>query len=405
MIRKKTVLILGAGASREVGFPLGETLVNEIHSLAVGETKGRCLRSSPKDIIDSYQPNACLLWNLLNVAGEKKKDGSNYSVDDISGFAQELWEAQPPSIDDFLSHHSDKYGLIGKLCLFFVLSGYEDEKRICPQKINGAIKYPNMGWYKYLWKRLQGDVNGDFEKLKENKMSIITFNYDRSLEHYLFKAIRATYGLQGREDKVAEFFVKIPIFHVYGELGVLSWKFNHLHEYRTKADITNNFVPASLRDLFVLCGEPGKYGATDHDFGPTQIVGEKVRQDVAKSFIARARQIKTYHESSASDKYRQIFNEAERVLFLGFAYHHQNISVMGLDIGGAKGSPLSNDVEIYGTAIGMTSKEVAETKHYMASFSRPFNALAILNKWEGSEDKTPGFSRITSFLRSIAPLE
>jgi hypothetical protein len=55
--------------------------------------------------------------------------------------------------------------------------------------------------------------------LDNNKVSIITFNYDRSLEYYLLTCLHAKYkkGLL----ECAKVLEKIPIRHVYGKLGEL----------------------------------------------------------------------------------------------------------------------------------------------------------------------------------------
>ena len=218
MIEKRTVLILGAASSYEAGFPLGKELIQQICSLVQGSSLGY-RKDSQGQIQDRVLPNVTLLCRLLEIAGVKKEDGASHSVDDIKWFAQDLWDAHPDSIDDFLFNRRE-YSLIGKLCILFVLSGYENTKRFQPfQEINhGTIaipreyesrvkdytalvnldrkwKFPTWGWYEYLWRRLQDETGGDLEKLMQNKLSVITFNYDRSLEHFLFTAIKATYGL------------------------------------------------------------------------------------------------------------------------------------------------------------------------------------------------------------------
>lgn len=68
-------------------------------------------------------------------------------------------------------------------------------------------------WYEYLSVKL----NSSFEEFGENQLSIITFNYDRSLENYLLNSLM---NLHGKAlDECASALEKILIVHVYGQLG------------------------------------------------------------------------------------------------------------------------------------------------------------------------------------------
>jgi hypothetical protein len=118
-------------------------------------------------------------------------------------------------------------------------------------------------------------------------------------------------------------------------------------------------------------------------------------------FVARAKEMKTYHEVSQDDRYKEILSKAERIYFLGCGYHEQNINVLGLLQAGSGGRGiLSEDVEIFGTAVNKSDKETEQIKNYVASFSRPPEQINIKNKWNGM-----GSSKITSFFKNIAPLE
>ena len=55
------------------------------------------------------------------------------------------------------------------------------------------------------------------EFTKQNKISFVTFNYDRFLETWLFERIRYSFGLE--EDAAVATLQKIPIHHVYGMFG------------------------------------------------------------------------------------------------------------------------------------------------------------------------------------------
>src|SRR5437868_2505685 len=52
-----------------------------------------------------------------------------------------------------------------------------------------------------------------------NKLSVVTFNYDRSFEAALFIAVQKAYNLTDKE--AASYVKSIPVLHIYGQLGEL----------------------------------------------------------------------------------------------------------------------------------------------------------------------------------------
>ena len=66
----------------------------------------------------------------------------------------------------------------------------------------------------------------DYFKLSKSNLTIITFNYDRSLEHYLYNTfLNFTKSLTEKE-KIEE-LKKLKIYHVYGKLADLPWESNN----------------------------------------------------------------------------------------------------------------------------------------------------------------------------------
>ena len=128
MINEQTVLVLGAGASRDLGFPTGERLWQEIYTfvctksygLQRGSSKGTSMRSD----IDNSKLLARLLELAVGLGLAKEQKEINEAF--VRKFAAELFEAQPISIDQFLSDRPE-YSLIGRICIVFCISKYEDE--------------------------------------------------------------------------------------------------------------------------------------------------------------------------------------------------------------------------------------------------------------------------------------
>ena len=171
MIKHGTVLLLGAGASVAYGYPTGGELREQI--ILNGE--------SILPAIDSrYGPRA-------RKFSEDFRDSALYSIDSFLEKRKEL-------------------AVEGKLCRAEILLK-------CEERYTHA-KEPAQDWYADLWNRL---CTPEFEALDLSQLSVVTFNYDRSLEHYLLRAIMATYGVarQLALEKLRAF----RIIHVYGSLG------------------------------------------------------------------------------------------------------------------------------------------------------------------------------------------
>jgi hypothetical protein len=170
VIEKPTVLILGAGASVHVGYPLGKTLIE----------------------------NVCK-WSLDGLAETWR------SQEEVRDFIRRLSRSAHYSIDAFLEQNPE-YVELGRIVIARAIKTKEDIKRLFP---------PNdSGWYQYLFNTLASD---GLEGFGANSLSIITFNYDRSLECYLHEALKARFRLS--PDEATQHLRKLKIIHPHGMLG------------------------------------------------------------------------------------------------------------------------------------------------------------------------------------------
>ena len=185
MITYPTVLILGAGASCPYGFPTGEELKNTI-----------C-----KILLDPKEP----ITQLIN-------NGRESLSPDISKFVTSLRQSGQYSIDAFLEKRRE-HEIIGKMSLAAVLFYRERQSR---QYFN-----QNNCWYQRFYKNLIENCAG-IDDFPNNKISILTYNYDRSLENYLFTSLKHTFGVDDK--KCAEQMDKFNIIHLHGHLGKLDWQ-------------------------------------------------------------------------------------------------------------------------------------------------------------------------------------
>jgi len=273
MIETKTVLVLGAGASAPYGFPTGDALIRGVRDLEGSPEMGkRC--GGLLEYIDHLVSDGASSWSGLG--GWMK------------GLNAELYKARPSSIDEFLERRPDLADA-GKLAISVLLLRAEEK--------SGAYLWDDLTgghWYDYLKARMSGPPQS-FEK---NQVRIITFNYERSLEHYLCESLRSYYRTDLTEEEYCEIISQIPFVHVYGSLGPLPWQ-------ATAASLPEeNAVP---------------YGAHDYPY------------------ILRASQnIKILHEGVAEDTVQEFgiaqewLQWADRILFLGFGFHPDNVKRLAL---------------------------------------------------------------------------
>ena len=277
MIKRRTVLVLGAGASAPYGFPCARDLRDKIIS------------GLSKEIAQPFQ--------LLVAAG--------FDAQHVTNFRDALQKSGQASVDVFLEHRSE-FLPVGKTAIAAALIPYEDEA-----KLWGG----DQNWYEYLWQRLGPSLLDD---VAQSQLSVITFNYDRSLEHFLFSALRESHNLG--TDYAARYLREIiRIVHVHGQLGPLPWAdtgFGNGRSYQPHD-------PANLKD----------------------------------AAVAAAKGIRIVHESAKDDpqyvQARQLLAQAEIVIFLGFGYLRENVERLAI-------RSLSPNIALIGTAYGLMEGERAE---------------------------------------------
>jgi len=249
MIVKRTVLVLGAGASLDYGFPSGRNLTDKA-AAALADPAGM-------------------------VGGAMQELGHSPAA--MSEFRSALKFSGSTSVDAFLEHRRE-FMEIGKAVIAAILIPFEDGDRLYRS---------GEHWYEYLIGKLRCPI-ADFGC---NTLSVVTFNYDRSLEFYLHTCLKNSYGLD--DSAAAKALETIPVIHVHGTLGRLPWQSGS--------------------------GECRAY--------EPQLTAPAVR--------AAASAIRIVHEASYEDsefvRARTILAAAESIVFLGFGYLAQNIERLGID--------------------------------------------------------------------------
>ena len=239
MITKPTVLILGAGASAHCGYPLGSELVSRLCRLRGSSELDHIPEGWTREVAETF-------LTRLSRSG-------HYSIDAFLG-------------------KQNTGAPLGKFLITQEMKKHED--------INNLFPPHNSGWYQYLFNALIGDDGPQFEK---SLLSIVTFNYDRSLEAYLHVALQNRFLLS--EADAEQILRQLPIIHVHGTLG----------DY-PQVSYSPQCSPAELVSIS----------------SKIQIIYEI--QDRDGDFCNEMFQ-KSHH----------LLQDAERIYFLGFGFHPENL--------------------------------------------------------------------------------
>jgi hypothetical protein len=100
----------------------------------------------------------------------------------LEQLAEALEKSLAPSVDRFLEENG-QYEEIGKLAIAATLTPYETYDAFKSQRV--FTTQEDARWYEYLFHLMV--EGGHFQ---DNKLSILTFNYDRSLEACFFRQLR-----------------------------------------------------------------------------------------------------------------------------------------------------------------------------------------------------------------------
>lgn len=282
MIKTKTLFILGAGASAPFEYPTGVQLRNLI-----------CGQTRKEDVIQALVP-------------VNEKEEKSFYAQSVDNFIREFSRSGLYSIDFFLENRKE-FMNIGKMTIASYLLPLEKDER---------LRESGNNWYMYLYDRLKAS----FEKFNENEVSFVTFNYDRSLEQFLFEALKSQFNKTPQE--CTEKIKNIPIIHLYGQLDFLPWQ-------------SENGIP--------------------YLYQRDSIVRLRNARDGIK-LITEEREVEKSQEFKAAYK---LIEKAHRIYILGFGFDETNLDRLNVN--------LMKDKTITATAHALEKSKQRWVKEYFKS--------------------------------------
>lgn len=297
MFTRKTVFVVGAGGSFEVNLPTGPALKSLIATKLKQNERGFVsddIREAVGELIATREGRT---WEQYKDAALKVADAMPASL----------------SIDNFLHSHSHDEVIVemGKLAISACILEKEQTSKLGPTS-KKVIASAEQYWANTFCKILTEGVQvKDRESLFDN-VTIITFNYDRCIEYFVVEYLKTYFLLSSEEAHVLA--RKLKVLHPYGQVGNLKWN--------------------------------PKRGYHPIPFG-SKVVAEQLVQCID--------QIHTFTEQATEPEVIQdvhnAISSAERVVFLGFAYHDLNMQLLIPEAIGSR-------KDIYGTAFGLSDKNV-----------------------------------------------
>jgi hypothetical protein len=329
MLNKSLVLVLGAGASNEVGLPVGADLKHQIAKKLdfKFDDVGRPENSGDDEIMRAFQ---------VAKTGPDVYPANKQSLIKASCLIR---DAMPMaiSIDNFIdSHRNDELvAFCGKLAIARCI--LEEEARsklfINPSNINNKLNFGGIQntWFNAFFQLLTENCQKENLPERLQKVAVVSFNYDRCFEHCLYFWLQQYYGIS--KDEAASIVALLEVHHPYGSVGALPW------------------MTQSKKEKI-------EYGATPN----------------AHQLITISKLLRTFTEgtdSSVSDieSIRATVANAERLLILGFAFHRLNLDLL------FSGLP-SRTTSVFATAFGLSQSNSDQIKD---SFSDKAQFIQIRN--------------------------
>ncbi len=312
MISKNTVIVLGAGASNTVNFPTNPQLVDRI----------------------------CETFKQTNGHYQTARD-AGFDEGLIENFRKSLFESQQPSIDSYLNLQRG-YLDIGRFAVATEILSWENH--------DSLMNVGRTKWYRKFVHAL-GTAPADAQ-VSAQKLSIINFNYDRSLEHFTHTALHHSAN-PGHQVYVTTALQNLKFRHIHGNVGILPWRDNASRPYGYK-------------------------------YNGRQIL------DVSKNILL-AHELQKSQFAPFPDAPTELIANAEQVFFFGFAFHRENQATLGLHL----------DADRSGTQFFASDKGLSENlkrslhdRFKMKFFPSIDDAIPELSNFSPQERKIP--VRVTS---------
>jgi len=341
MFGQKTVLIVGAGASAESTMPTGAELKERIAKL---------LNFVHPAIDDEFRAIIALRFK-----NEEKK-----YLESATKLAKLVGKFD--SIDEALNWFSDRPEIlsVGKAAIVRAILLAEKNSQLfnnVTPNMAPALDYSENWLVPFLLMSIRSLTREEAkEKLFEN-VTVINFNYDRTIEHFIFSELQRSYKFGTIEAQTMVSRLAPRIIRPYGSVGPLPW-----------------FAQPKKTGI--------QFGA---DLGRNH-----------EELFRLSKNIATYTEKNLEEKIaneiKTVIQVSRVVIFLGFGFHQQNMQLL-------KQMQTVDYRRVFGTIRGISNDNEKELIPYIASTvgCLPANAQFLYQPaYKLLEDLKPTISALVS---------
>jgi hypothetical protein len=315
MFKNRTLLVVGAGASKEAGLPVGVELAEQISQLLTYRFDFRGLESGNPEFLRWLQRHF--------------RDGEILNAHLRAGARIAKGVRRVGSIDNYIDTHQvdDCVATCGKAAIVHSIVSAERSSLIHANRDSGGhdvfdFERLEDKWFTHFGRLLVDQVRAANVKGVFNNLNIICFNYDRCIEEFLTHWLSAVYDID--LDQARMLVDGLPMIRPYGQV----------------ADFKSRNRPTGL------------------EFG-----GNAERIDIG----SLSDRIKTYTERVKNpdllQRMHEAVAEAETIVFLGFAFAPQNLALITPKVG-AKAR------RVYASAYGFSDTDVEDIKGSLDRFLR-----------------------------------
>lgn len=280
MFANPIVFIVGAGASSEYGLPLGAKLKEEIANSARYRMADGAKRFDDVDF-----------WKLI-----RSRFPNDVETFEQAGFDLAKIIGKMPTIDEALHYYSSRKEVVelGKIAIAKHILSAERSSALYNKDNQWADVGKAQGTWlpRFMSMAISGARKEEVADAFSN-ISIVNFNYDRSLEYYLYWALQSEADLT--EEEARNVLTRMTVLRPYGSIGGLEWQ-----------------------------------GTENIPYG-----GRGVDCDL----VAVSKKIRTFTEQpddSLSKQIELMIASSRVIVFLGFGFHQQNMSLLKVDTSAAK---------------------------------------------------------------------
>ena len=351
MFKNETVFILGAGASWHYGYPTGDDLVRMVikKSRELANFSGLYREIEIPASAASVFPDYIYARNNLSTEGsvDHHRDAWNNLYVECMHLANRLGTVNPPVIDYFLDWNVPLHD-IGKLTIAWVIleceavhraeKGNVNRRTILENSPDRAVqesshridvtKYKD-DWYRFILYKIASECEQS-KSLLENKVTFVTFNYDVSLENYLYQGLSSIDLFERDTGLINEFLGSDRVFHVYGKVRENPFEDT---EYGT----LGRGKPYKISEASIIASLTPQYyeGLNDHYKRYSKEYQPYYKEAFEQAYLA-PKNIQTigstkHHQIEIIESAKKVIGRADCVYIIGYGFDEQNSNRLDLN--------------------------------------------------------------------------